>query len=51
MNYDKVIEKLESLKISYGDYGTDDDRATNEALDIAIRLVKKERDENEVNGR
>lgn len=46
MNYNAVIEKLESLKIPYGDYGTDDDRATNEALDIAIRLVEKERNKN-----
>lgn len=45
MNYDLVIEKLEALKVPYGDYGTDDDKATNEALDIAIRLVKKESDE------
>lgn len=41
VDYEKIIEVLEGLKIPYGDYGTDEERETNEAIDITIRLVKE----------
>lgn len=48
VNYEKVIEDLESLEIPYGDYGIDDECATNEALDIAIQARKKQKSVNKL---